>query len=52
MLESYYHCGLGPIWVTKRIGDVAYRVQLPSTFKIHDVCHVSFLRPHTTDGKI
>ena len=43
---------IGLFWITKRIGVVAYRVQLPSTFKIHDVFHVSLLRPYVADGRV
>ena len=43
---------IGPFWIVKKIGVVAYCVQLPNTFKIHDVFHVSLLRPYVADGKI
>ena len=43
---------IGPFWIIKRIGVVAYRVQLPNTFKIHDVFHVSLLRPYVADGRV
>lgn len=43
---------IGPFRVVQRIGVVAYRVQLPDTFKIHDVFHVSFLRSYVADGKV
>jgi hypothetical protein len=36
----------------QRIGVVAYRVQLPDTFKIHDVFHVSLLRRYVADGRV
>jgi hypothetical protein len=43
---------IGPFRVVQRIGMVAYRVQPPDTFKIHDVFHVSLLRPYVVDGKV
>jgi hypothetical protein len=43
---------IGPFRVVQKIGVVAYRVQLPDTFKIHDVFHVSLLRPYVADGRV
>ena len=43
---------IGPFRIVKRIGVVAYGVQLPNTFKIHDVFHVSLLRPYVADDMV
>ena len=43
---------IGPIWITKRIKVVPYYVQLPIICKIHDVFHVSFLWPYTSNGMV
>ncbi|KAL0411418.1 UNVERIFIED_CONTAM: hypothetical protein Slati_3731500 [Sesamum latifolium] len=42
---------IGPLPIMKRIGMVAYRIKLPSWWKIHNVFHVSQLKKYSTDKK-
>ena len=36
---------MGPFHVVRRVGPVAYELQLPSSWRIHLVFHTSLLRP-------
>lgn len=43
---------LGPFTVVAKIGKVAYRLQLLPEMKIHDVFHVSLIKPYRHDGPV
>ena len=40
----------GPFRVIKRVGNVAYKLELPETLQVHPVFHVSRLRKRLHDG--
>ncbi|XP_070660578.1 uncharacterized protein [Malus domestica] len=41
---------VGPYMITKRVGEIAYKLELPpELFKVHDVFHVSMLRHYVAD---
>ena len=42
---------LGPFQVLKQIGRVAYELKLPPAMEMHDVFHVSLLRPYNREGE-
>ena len=41
---------VGPFKVLNKVGDVAYRLELPVHMKVHNVFHVSLLRAFRSDG--
>lgn len=46
------HRFLGPFEIKKRVNSVAYELLIPPTMEIHDVFHVSLLRPYKQEDTI
>jgi Reverse transcriptase (RNA-dependent DNA polymerase)/RNase H-like domain found in reverse transcriptase/Integrase zinc binding domain/Chromo (CHRromatin Organisation MOdifier) domain/Aspartyl protease len=42
---------IGPFEITQKIGQVAYKLQLPLNMKCHNVFHVSLLQTYTRSGR-
>jgi hypothetical protein len=42
---------IGPFAVVQRVGENAYKLQLPDNLKMHKVFHVSLLKPYRSDGR-
>jgi hypothetical protein len=43
---------LGPFKVTKCVNDVAYKLELPASLKIHPVFHVPMIKPYKPCGRV
>ena len=45
LVRKLKHRFVGPFFVVRQVGPVAYKLELPKTWKIHNVFHTNLLRP-------
>ena len=43
---------IGPFEVVDRVGELSYQLNLPEEYKIHDVFHVSLLKPYLQSDSV
>lgn len=43
---------VGPFQISQRIGQVAYKLDMPANLKMHNVFHVALLKPYRSDGRV
>ena len=43
-------CWIGPYRITALVGKVAVKIDFPQHYKIHNVFHVSLIKPYKSDG--
>jgi hypothetical protein len=48
--RKLYPRWIGPFPVTHKVNDVAYKIELPSSVKIHNVFHIGLLKPYKPSG--
>jgi hypothetical protein len=43
---------IGPFPIVQEVSSVAFRIRLPKTLRVHDVFHVSMLKPYKEGGTV